>query len=111
MTATPTTQVPTHPQADVGGSPGSGLRVAGGDDAQSAAEKPVLRGLFSITIAGRRMEVLPPEQIGYLVGIGLLAALEIIEWPVALVLAIGHTLAFRSQRAGFQKLGAAMARA
>jgi hypothetical protein len=112
MTATPLAQVPAHPpEADLGEPPGPGPRATGGDDTRAATEKPALRGLFSITVAGRRMEVLPPEQIGYLVGIGLLAAIEIIDWPVAIVLAVGHTLAFRSQRAGFQKLGAAMVRA
>ena len=35
----------------------------------------------------------PPEQLAYVAGITALAALEIIEWPIGLVLATGHLLA------------------
>lgn len=35
----------------------------------------------------------PPEQLAYVGGIAALAALEIIEWPIGLVLATGHLLA------------------
>jgi hypothetical protein len=34
----------------------------------------------------------PPEQMAYYVGIGALVALEVVEWPVGLVLAVGHAL-------------------
>jgi hypothetical protein len=35
----------------------------------------------------------PPDQLAYLAGIAALTALEIIEWPIALVIAAGHLLA------------------
>ncbi len=34
----------------------------------------------------------PADQLAFLGGLGLLAALEIIEWPVAAVVAAGHAL-------------------
>jgi hypothetical protein len=34
----------------------------------------------------------PPDQLVYLAGIATLAALEIIDWPLAVVIAAGHLL-------------------
>jgi hypothetical protein len=33
------------------------------------------------------------EQLGYLAGVGALAAIGMVEWPVAAVLGLGHILA------------------
>ncbi|WP_433530823.1 hypothetical protein ACQPYA_01415 [Micromonospora sp. CA-263727] len=49
----------------------------------------------------RRMEipglgevaVPPPDKLAYYAGIGVLAALQVIEWPLALVITAGHLLA------------------
>jgi hypothetical protein len=62
----------------------------------------------AINVAGRRIELLPPEQIGYFMGLGLLVALEVIDWPIAVVVAVGHTIAYRSQRVGLRQFGAAI---
>ncbi|GDY31710.1 hypothetical protein [Gandjariella thermophila] len=35
----------------------------------------------------------PPDRLAYFAGLGLLAALGLIDWPVALVIAGGHLLA------------------
>ncbi|WP_435795714.1 hypothetical protein [Micromonospora zamorensis] len=35
----------------------------------------------------------PPDKVIYYAGIGLLAALQVIEWPIALVVTAGHLLA------------------
>ncbi|MER7440206.1 hypothetical protein [Micromonospora avicenniae] len=35
----------------------------------------------------------PPDKIAYYGGLGVLAVLQIIEWPVALVITAGHLLA------------------
>ncbi|MFE9689859.1 hypothetical protein [Micromonospora sp. NPDC005806] len=35
----------------------------------------------------------PPDKIAYYAGLGVLAALQIIEWPMALVITAGHLLA------------------
>jgi hypothetical protein len=37
---------------------------------------------------------LPPvERLAYFVGVGALAAVELIDWPVAIIIATGHVLA------------------
>jgi hypothetical protein len=35
----------------------------------------------------------PPGQMAYFAGLGILAAVEVIEWPLALVIGTGHLLA------------------
>ena len=35
----------------------------------------------------------PPDRIAYYCALGVLAAVEVIEWPVALVIGTGHLLA------------------
>ncbi|MCO1596369.1 hypothetical protein M8C17_14505 [Micromonospora sp. RHAY321] len=39
------------------------------------------------------MAVPPPDKLAYYAGLGLLAALQVIEWPLALVITAGHLLA------------------
>ncbi len=55
-----------------------------------------------------RLRLPRPEQLAYLAGIGALAALEIIEWPAALVLAIGHTLVTQQHNRVVEELGEAL---
>ncbi|MEV1332816.1 hypothetical protein AB0J20_24955 [Micromonospora costi] len=50
---------------------------------------------------GRRMQVPvlgevavpPPDKLAYYAALGLLAAVQVIEWPTALVITAGHLLA------------------
>nr|WP_254909764.1 hypothetical protein [Micromonospora sp. NBS 11-29] len=35
----------------------------------------------------------PPDRLAYYAGIGVLTALQVIEWPLALVITAGHVLA------------------
>ncbi|MEV5763266.1 hypothetical protein AB0L34_01625 [Micromonospora sp. NPDC052213] len=35
----------------------------------------------------------PPDKLAYYAGLGVLAALQVIEWPLALVITAGHLLA------------------
>ncbi|MFI7590949.1 hypothetical protein [Micromonospora sp. NPDC049359] len=35
----------------------------------------------------------PPGKVAYYAGLGVLAALQVIEWPLALVITAGHLLA------------------
>lgn len=60
-----------------------------------------------ITADGVRMQTPPVEHLAFYVGIGALAAAEIIEWPVALVLTTGHILLGRTNRPGLEELGEA----
>ncbi len=46
-----------------------------------------------------------PEQLAYFGAVGVLVALEIVEWPIALVLATGHVLAQQQHSRAFQQLG------
>ncbi|MFI6227124.1 hypothetical protein ACIBCR_07355 [Micromonospora echinospora] len=36
---------------------------------------------------------LPPDKVAYYAGVGVLAALQVIEWPLAVVITAGHLLA------------------
>jgi len=44
-----------------------------------------------------RVNIPHPEELAYCGGLAVLAALDIIEWPVAGVIAVGHILASDSQ--------------
>jgi hypothetical protein len=50
----------------------------------------------------------PPNRLLFYAGLGVLAAIEVIEWPVALIVGVGHLLAEqRHSRAG-RDVGEAM---
>ena len=60
----------------------------------SAASQACEKNSLSIILPGvGQLKLPPPEQLAYFAGIAALTALEIIEWPVAVVLAAGHILA------------------
>ncbi len=50
----------------------------------------------------------PPEQLAYYGGLAVLAAFDLIEWPVALVIAAGHLIASNSHNRLVERLGEAM---
>ena len=52
-----------------------------------------------------KIETPPIEHLVFYAGIGVLAAIEIIEWPVALLLTAGHLLADATHRPALQGLG------
>ena len=49
-----------------------------------------------------------PERLAYYGALAALAAAEIIEWPIALVLAVGHALAENHHSKVAQELGSAL---
>jgi hypothetical protein len=49
-----------------------------------------------------------PEQLAYYGGLAALAALELIDWPVALVIATGHLLASNHRSHLLEELGEAL---
>ncbi|MGW4335501.1 hypothetical protein ACWEK5_22200 [Rhodococcus koreensis] len=49
-----------------------------------------------------------PEQLAFFAAIGLLAAVEIIEWPVALTIAAGHVLITDQHNRAVQEIGEAL---
>jgi hypothetical protein len=46
-----------------------------------------------VPLGNLRIELPPKDQLAYLTGLGILAALNLIEWPIALAIAVGHELA------------------
>ncbi|MFI7408499.1 hypothetical protein ACIBU0_07505 [Streptomyces sp. NPDC049627] len=73
-----------------------------------AAEHAVARHSVTLDVFGARVELLPPEQLAFLAGVGVLAALELIEWPVALVLGVGHQLAHSHHGRMLREFGEAL---
>ena len=53
-------------------------------------------------------EIPRPEQLAYYGGLAALAALELIDWPVALVIAAGHLLAANHHNKILEELGEAI---
>lgn len=49
-----------------------------------------------------------PEQLAYFGGLALLAAFEIIDWPVAAAVAAGHILASNHRSEVLEQLGEAL---
>ena len=49
-----------------------------------------------------------PEQIAYYGGLAMLAAFEIIDWPVAVAVAAGHLLASNHRNDVLEQLGEAL---
>ena len=54
------------------------------------------------------VELPRPEELAYYVGLAVLAAAEIIDWPVALVLAAGHALNYSHHSRVANELGDAL---
>jgi hypothetical protein len=49
-----------------------------------------------------------PDQLAYFGGLAVLAAIEVIDWPIALVIAAGHALASNHRDRIVQELGEAI---
>jgi hypothetical protein len=49
-----------------------------------------------------------PQELAYYGGLAALAAVEIIEWPIALILATGHALAHNHTSLVARELGEAL---
>lgn len=63
--------------------------------------------VLNLPIVGQT-EIPRPEQLAYYGGLAALAALELIDWPVALVIAAGHVLASNHHNKLLEELGEAM---
>ncbi|WP_343710176.1 hypothetical protein [Mycobacterium sp.] len=55
-----------------------------------------------------QLQVPPPEQLAYYGGLAALAVFELIDWPVALVIAAGHILASNHHNRLLAELGEAI---
>ncbi|OOK69674.1 metal cation transporting p-type ATPase CtpH domain protein [Mycobacterium kansasii] len=77
---------------------------------QREAVKKIREGetfVVNLPLVGQ-LEVPRPEQLAYYGGLAALAALELIDWPVALVIATGHVLASNHHNRLLEELGEAM---
>ncbi len=63
--------------------------------------------VVNVPVVGQ-MEIPRPEQLAYYGGLAALAALELIEWPVALVIAAGHLMASNHHNKILEELGEAI---
>lgn len=61
----------------------------------------------SVPVFGR-LEIPRPEQLAYYGGLAALAAFELIDWPVAVVIAAGHLLASNHHNKILEELGEAI---
>ncbi|MDT5065562.1 MAG: hypothetical protein QOK02_1717 [Mycobacterium sp.] len=55
-----------------------------------------------------RVKIPRPDQLAYFGGLAVLAAIEIIDWPVALIIATGHVLADNNHNKIAEELGEAI---
>ena len=60
---------------------------------------------FVITADGRRLQTPPVEHLTFYLALGIFAATEVIEWPVALAVSVGHYLSGLTSRPGLRGLG------
>jgi hypothetical protein len=63
--------------------------------------------VVNVPVVGQ-VEIPRPEQLAYFGGLAALAALELIDWPVALVIAAGHFLASTHRNKLLEELGEAL---
>ena len=63
--------------------------------------------VVNLPVVGQ-VEIPHPEQLAYFGGLAALAALELIDWPVALVIGAGHLLAANHRNRLLEELGEAM---
>jgi xanthosine utilization system XapX-like protein len=61
----------------------------------------------NVPVVGR-VRIPRPEQLAYFGALGVLAAVEIIDWPIALVIAAGHVLANNEHNRVAQEVGEAL---
>jgi hypothetical protein len=64
-----------------------------------------------LAVNGTRLQTPPVEHLAFYTGLGMLAAAEIIEWPLAVTLSVGHLLMEMTHRPGLQALGEALGEA
>lgn len=77
---------------------------------QSEAVQRIREGetfAVNLPIVGKVM-VPRPEQLAYYGGLAALAAFELIDWPVAVVIAAGHIMANSHHNRLLEELGEAM---
>ncbi len=62
---------------------------------------------INVPVVGQ-VQIPRPDQLAYFGGLAALAAFELIDWPVALVIAAGHFLASNHHNKVLEELGEAI---
>lgn len=93
-----------------GGRPSSPAERPGSDRPnRAAADQAVSSQSPSLRLPALGRVSLPPgKHLAWYVGVGALAVAEVIEWPVALVLALGKALADNRSSQTIQEFGEAL---
>ncbi|MHC3370249.1 hypothetical protein AAI421_25755 [Rhodococcus aetherivorans] len=52
-----------------------------------------------------RLDIPRPEQLAYFAGLGLLVALDLIEWPVAVAIGVGQVLVTEHAKSAAERPG------
>lgn len=65
------------------------------------------RFAVNLPIIGR-VDIPRPEHLAFYAALGVLAALEIVEWPVAVIVTAGHILAAEEHHHALQGIGEAL---
>jgi hypothetical protein len=74
----------------------------------AAAERVISDNSIIVRVGDLRLELPPPDQLVFLTGLGILAALDLVEWPIALVVAVGHELARSHHGKALREFGEAL---
>jgi hypothetical protein len=74
-----------------------------------AAEQAVQRNslFLRVPVLGE-LTLPPPEQVAFIGGVAVLAVIGVLEWPVALLLGVGHGLATNAHRKVVRAFGQAL---
>ncbi len=76
---------------------------------QPAAQVALDRNSIRIPLPlGGSVTLPPPQHLAWYAGVGALVVLEIVEWPIAAVLALGHLLADQHQSKVLSDFGEAL---
>ena len=65
---------------------------------------PAAPPAVTIPVIGWTVALPGPNSIPWIAGLGIVAALEIIDWPVAMLLAVGHTVMTNSKNQQLREL-------
>lgn len=80
-----------------------------GHQQKRAAERALHTGAIKIPVPVLgSVELPPPDHLAWYVGLGALAAVEIIEWPIAVLLATGKILADNRHSRVLEEFGDAL---
>jgi hypothetical protein len=78
--------------------------------AAAAEARHTTRTRIDVPVLGT-VDLPPPDELAFLAGIGVLAVVGVIEWPVAVVLGVGHALAGWRRNKLIREFGEALERA